>query len=206
MSADNKPIGRFGLDGIPPAPRGVPQIEVTFDIDANGILHVSAKDLGTGKEQKITITASSGLSKEEIERMRRDAEVHASEDAQKREEVEARNMAENLVYQTEKVLKENGDKIAAEKRAPVEHAVQELKDALKSGVVETIKAKQEALNTAMQAVAQELYAKAGPQPGDASAGGGESGPAAADASEKRPDQEGVIDADFTMVDDDKKKK
>jgi len=204
MSADNKTIGRFGLDGIPPAPRGVPQIEVTFDIDANGILHVSAKDLGTGKEQKITITASSGLSKEEIERMRRDAEAHATEDAQKRDEVEARNLAENLVYQTEKALKENGDKIAAEKKAPVERAVGELKEALKSGTIETIKAKQEALNTAMQAVAQDLYAKAGPQPGGPSAETGARGPDAAGDAGKKPDRDGVIDADFTMVDDDKK--
>ena len=206
MSADNKPIGRFGLDGIPPAARGVPQIEVTFDIDANGILHVSAKDLGTGKEQKIAITASSGLSKEEIERMRRDAEVHASEDTQKREEVEARNIAENLVYQTEKVLKENGDKIAAEKKAPVEQAVQDLKEALKSGVIGTIKAKQEALNTAMQAVAQELYAKTGPQqPGGPAADGNAGGAQAPGDTGSKPDSDGVIDADFTMVDDDKKK-
>jgi molecular chaperone DnaK len=205
MSGDNKTIGRFGLDGIPPAARGVPQIEVTFDIDANGILHVSAKDLGTGKEQKITITASSGLSKDEIERMRRDAEVHASEDTQKREEVEARNLAENLVYQTEKVLKENGGKIAAEKRAPVEHAVHELKEALKSGTIETIKARQEALNTAMQAVAQELYAKTGPQAGGPAADGGAGGAQPAGDTGSKPDADGVIDADFTMVDDDKKK-
>ncbi|MBM4164999.1 MAG: molecular chaperone DnaK [Lentisphaerae bacterium] len=205
MSADNKTIGRFGLDGIPPAARGVPQIEVTFDIDANGILHVSAKDLGTGKEQKITITASSGLSKEEIERMRRDAEAHASEDNQKREEVEARNLAENLVYQTEKVLKENGDKLAAEKKAPVEHAVNELKEALKSGAIGTIKAKQEALNTAMQAVAQELYAKTGPHAGGPAADGSTSSAQDAGDTGKKPDSDGVIDADFTMVDDDKKK-
>jgi molecular chaperone DnaK len=205
MSADNKTIGRFGLDGIPPAARGVPQIEVTFDLDANGILHVSAKDLGTGKEQKITITASSGLTKEEIERMRRDAEAHASEDTQKREEVEARNLAENLVYQTEKVLKENGDKLAAEKKAPVEHAVNELKEALKSGVIGTIKAKQEALNTAMQAVAQELYAKTGPQAGGSAADANTGGAQDAGDTGKKPDADGVIDADFTMVDDDKKK-
>ncbi len=205
MSADNKTIGRFGLDGIPPASRGVPQIEVTFDLDANGILHVSAKDLGTGKEQKITITASSGLSKEEIERMRRDAEVHASEDAKKREDVETRNLAENLVYQTEKVLKENGDKLAAEKKAPVEQAVQSLKDALKSGSIETIKAKQEALNTAMQAVAQELYAKPGPQPGGPAPDANPDGSKDANDTQPETGPDGVIDADFTMVDDDKKK-
>lgn len=204
MAADNKTIGRFGLDGIPPAARGVPQIEVTFDIDANGILHVSAKDLGTGKEQKITITASSGLSKEEIEKMRADADLHATEDAQKRDEVEARNLAENMVYQTEKVLKENGDKIEPEKKAPVEQAIQELKDALKDGSTDAIKAKQEALNTAMQAVSQELYTtKDDAQPEGAAA---DAGPQAADdAAGEQPGQDDVIDADFTMVDEDKKK-
>ncbi|MGI6099779.1 MAG: molecular chaperone DnaK, partial [Kiritimatiellia bacterium] len=139
MSADNKQIGRFKLDGIPPAPRGVPQIEVTFDIDANGILHVSAKDLGTGKEQKITITASSGLSKEEIERMRKDAELHAEEDNKRKDAVETRNKADNLVYETEKVLKEKGDKVPAEKKAPVEKAVQDVKDALATDDTERIR-------------------------------------------------------------------
>ena len=113
FSKDNKTIGKFNLSDIPPAPRGVPQIEVTFDIDANGILHVSAKDLGTGKEQKITITASSGLSKDEIEKMRQDAEAHAEEDKQQREEIEARNEGDNAVYRSEKMLKDNGDKISA---------------------------------------------------------------------------------------------
>ena len=208
MSADNKQIGRFKLDGIPPAARGVPQIEVTFDIDANGILHVSAKDLGTGKEQKITITASSGLSKEEIERMRKDAELHADEDAKRREAVETRNQADNLVYQTEKLLKENGDKVPAERKAPVEKAVQEVKDALKADDVERIRKAQEALTQAMQAVAQDLYAKkpgAGAPP-DADAAGGESaaGGGAAGADRESGAEGGdVIDADFTMKDDKK---
>ena len=208
MSADNKQIGRFKLDGIPPAARGVPQIEVTFDIDANGILHVSAKDLGTGKEQKITITASSGLAKEEIDRMRKDAELHADEDAKRREAVETRNQADNLVYQTEKLLKENGDKVPAERKAPVEKAVQDLKDALKTDDVERIRKAQEALTQAMQSVAQDLYAKkpgAGAPP-DADAAGGESaaGGGAAGADRESGAEGGdVIDADFTMKDDKK---
>jgi molecular chaperone DnaK len=201
MSADNKQIGRFKLDGIPPAPRGVPQIEVTFDIDANGILHVSAKDLGTGKEQKITITASSGLSKEEIERMRKDAELHAEEDTRRREAVETRNQADNLVYQTEKLLKEKGDKVPAEKKAPVEKAIQDVKDALATDDTERIRKAHEALMEAMQSVAQELYAQdpqAGAQP-EAETTGGESTSGGASGT-----QEGdVIDADFTMKDDKK---
>ena len=201
MSADNKQIGRFKLDGIPPAPRGVPQIEVTFDIDANGILHVSAKDLGTGKEQKITITASSGLSKEEIERMRKDAELHAEEDTRRREAVETRNQADNLVYETEKLLKEKGDKVPAEKKAPVEKAIQDVKDALATDDTERIRKAHEALMEAMQSVAQELYAQdpqAGAQP-EAETTGGESTSGGASGT-----QEGdVIDADFTMKDDKK---
>ncbi|NLN02053.1 MAG: molecular chaperone DnaK [Lentisphaerae bacterium] len=201
MSADNKQIGRFKLDGIPPAPRGVPQIEVTFDIDANGILHVSAKDLGTGKEQKITITASSGLSKEEIERMRKDAEMHGEEDTRRREAVETRNQADNLVYQTEKLLKEKGDKVPAEKKAPVEKAIQDVKDALATDDTERIRKAHEALMEAMQSVAQELYAQdpqAGAQP-EAEPTGGESTSGGASGT-----QEGdVIDADFTMKDDKK---
>jgi len=209
MAGDNKTIGKFHLDGIPPAPRGRPQIEVTFDIDANGILNVSAKDLGTGKEQKITITASSGLSKEEIDRMCRDAEMHAAEDAKRREEVETRNQAENLCYQVEKLLKENAEKIPAEKKAPVEKAVEELKGALKGGSVEQIKAKQEALNQAMSAVTEGLYAQQpGGQPGgEAGFDGAAGGTATEDSSasaEKKPGDDGVIDADYTMMDDNKK--
>jgi molecular chaperone DnaK len=130
--ATTRPSGKFHLDGIPPAPRGVPQIEVTFDIDANGILHVSAKDLGTGKEQKITITASSGLSKDEIEKMRRDAEAHAADDAKKREEVETRNRADGMSYEAEKFLKEHGDKVDAARKAKLETSIASLKDAVKA--------------------------------------------------------------------------
>src|SRR6266568_1967322 len=143
---DNKTIGRFKLDGIPPAPMGVPQIEVTFDIDANGILHVSAKDLGTGKEQKITITASSGLSKEEIERMRTDAEAHAEDDRKGREEIETRNDADNAVYRSEKMLKENAEKISGADKSKIEAAIAEVKEALKGGEASAIKSASDKLN------------------------------------------------------------
>ena len=207
MAGDNKTIGKFHLDGIPPAPRGRPQIEVTFDLDANGILNVNAKDLGTGKEQKITITASSGLSKEEIERMRKDAELHATEDAKRREEVETRNQAENLCYQVEKLLSENADKIAADKKAPVEKAVAELKEALKGGSIEAIKAKQDALNKAMESVTSEMYSQqqpGGQAPGGEGFGGAQTEDASASSGPKAND-DGVIDADYTMMDDSKKK-
>ena len=208
MAQDNKTIGRFRLDGIPPAPRGVPQIEVTFDIDANGILHVTAKDLGTGKEQKIVITASSGLSKDEVEKMRHDAEEHAADDAKRREEAESRNAAENMVYQTEKLLKESGDKIPAARRAPVEKALQDAREALKSGDAGRIKSSQQALNEALQAASQEMYQHVGKN-----AAGAAPGAAAADeppAREEPPPSggqkdNGVIDADYTMVDEEKKK-
>jgi molecular chaperone DnaK len=210
MAGDNKRIGVFHLDGLPPAPRGVPQIEVTFDIDANGILNVTAKDLGTGKEQKIVITASSGLNKSEVEKMRRDAEEHAADDAKRREEVEARNMAENLVYQSEKVMKESGEKIPAANRQAVEKAATDLKDALKSNDAERIKSGQQALNDALQAASQELYKNVGhnaqqqqpPPAGEASSA--DAGAGAPPPSDKKED--GVIDADYTMVDEEKKRK
>ena len=210
MADDNKRIGVFHLDGIPPAPRGRPQIEVTFDLDANGILNVSAKDLGTGKEQKITLTASSGLSKDEIERMRKDAEMHASEDAKRREEVETRNQAENFSYQVEKVLSENADKIPADKKAPVEQALAELKSALKGGAVGEIKAKQEALNKAMDAITQGMYSQqqaggAQPPPGGGFGGAQSEDHASSEPSGAKAGDDGVIDADYTMMDDKKKK-
>ncbi|HEY9173124.1 MAG TPA: molecular chaperone DnaK [Verrucomicrobiae bacterium] len=157
FARDNKTIGKFQLTDIPPAPRGVPQIEVTFDIDANGILHVSAKDLGTGKEQKITITASSGLSKDEVERMRKDAEAHAEDDKRRREEVETRNEADNAVYRSEKMLKENRDKISGDDKAKIEKAIGEVKEALKGSDASAIKSASEKLNEAWQAVSAELY-------------------------------------------------
>ena len=183
FSRDNKTIGKFQLTDIPPAPRGVPQIEVTFDIDANGILHVSAKDLGTGKEQKITITASSGLSRDEIEKMRKDAELHADEDQKRREEIESRNEADNAVYRTEKMLKENAEKISGDNKSKIEKALADVKEALKGSDAAAIKSASEKLNEAWQAVSAELYkagaekAQAGrPGPGGPGEGAGSPGP------------------------------
>ncbi len=201
MAKDNKTIGRFHLDGIPPAPRGVPQIEVTFDLDANGILHVSAKDLGTGKEQKITITASSGLSDEEIKQMVKDAEAHASEDEKRKAEVETRNQADQVVYGTEKFLKENEGKVPADKKAAVEAEIEKVKEAIKADDTDRMRSAMESLNGVMQSVSQDLYANAQSAGADAGAGapGGEpSGQAGGGKDEE------VIDADFEMVDDDKK--
>ncbi len=194
MSKDNKTIGHFQLDGIPPAPRGVPQVEVTFDIDANGILSVKAKDLGTGKEQHITITASSGLSDKEVENMVKDAEAHAAEDEKAKEKIDLRNQADQAVFQTEKFLKENGDKLDAAKKSEVENMVQPVKDALKADNDDQIKSSMEKLNEAMQAAASEMYAQA-QQPQDAPQ-------EAADepAGEKQADGD-VIDADYKMDDD-----
>src|SRR5437899_11906892 len=161
LARDNKTIGKFHLTDIPPAPRGMPQIEVTFDIDANGILHVSAKDLGTGKEQKITITASSGLSKDEIEKMRKDAEAHAEDDKKTRESIEVRNEADNAVYRSEKMLKESGDKIYGADKTKIEDAIKEVREALKGQDAEAIRAASEKLNETWQAVSAELYKAAG---------------------------------------------
>ena len=204
MARDNKALGNFNLDGIPPAPRGVPQIEVTFDIDANGILNVSAKDLGTQKEQKITITAAGGLSKEEIEKMRKDAEAHAAEDEKRHAEVEDRNKADGLAFQVEKTLRDSGDKIAADKKAPVEAALKELKDLLAKqnppAPITDIKAKQEALMKAMEPVAQEMYASAQAQQGAAGANPGAGTPPPNQEPPKGDKKGGddVVDADFTM--------
>ncbi len=199
FSKDNKTIGKFKLDDIPPAPRGVPQIEVTFDIDANGILHVNAKDLGTGKEQKITITASSGLSKDEIERMRKDGELHAEEDRKQREEIETRNEADNAVYRSEKMLKDNKDKISEGDRGKIESAVNEVKEALKGTDGAAIKTASEKLNEAWQAVSAELYKAASEkaQAGKGPAGGQPgAGPEAGAANEGGKKDEGpIIDAE-----------
>jgi molecular chaperone DnaK len=197
FARDNKTIGKFQLTDIPPAPRGVPQIEVTFDIDANGILHVSAKDLGTGKEQKITITASSGLTKEEIEKMRKDAEAHAEEDRKRKEEVETRNEADNAVYRSEKLLKENKDKLSGSDRDKIEKAVAEVKEALKGSDTAAIKAAAEKLNEAWQAASAELYKQAAEQAraGKAqSAASGSGGPKPED-SKGGKDEGPIIDAE-----------
>ncbi len=197
MAPDNKTIGRFELVGIPSAPRGVPQIEVTFDIDANGILHVSAKDLGTGKEQSIKITASSGLSDEEIEKMVKDAEAHESEDKQKRELIEARNQADSMVYTTEKSLSEHSDKIDEETKAGIQVALEELKKAMEGSDAEAIKAKTEELGKASHKLAEAMYAQA-----EAGAAGGEAGGASGQAEGAK--DEGVVDAEFEEVDEKKK--
>ena len=201
MARDNKSLGNFNLDGIPPAPRGVPQIEVTFDLDANGILNVSAKDLGTGKEQKITITAAGGLSKDEIEKMRKDAEMHAAEDAKRHEDAEVRNKADGLAFQVEKTLKDAGDKIPADKKAPVESALNDLKEALKGTDTAAIKAKEEALMKAMEPVAQEMYAHAqasGAQPGAGNPGNSGNPGSSGSSGSSGKDGDDVVDADYTM--------
>jgi molecular chaperone DnaK len=208
LSRDNKNLGTFHLDGIPPAPRGTPQIEVTFDIDANGILHVSAKDLGTGKEQKISITGSSGLSKEEIEKMQRDAETHAEEDKKAKEAIEIRNNADTLAYQSEKQLKELGDKIPEDKRKQVEEAIKAVREAIEKNDTDAMKRTYDDLQNKFQEVSADLYkqaaANAGPPPG-AEAGGGP-GPQAQPQDEgPRKDQGDVVDAEFEVVDEDKKK-
>jgi molecular chaperone DnaK len=188
MARDNRTLGKFNLSGIPSAPRGVPQIEVTFDIDANGIVNVSAKDLGTGKEQKITITASSGLNKEDIDKMVREAESHAEEDKRKREEIEVRNQADTLTYNTEKILNENKEKLSAEDVKAVEDAIKETREAIDSNNTALIKEKMEALNKASHKLAEIMYQKAsaGPQTPLPPPGGGA----------KAGGQEDVVDAEF----------
>jgi molecular chaperone DnaK len=209
MARDNKTLGTFHLDGIPPAPRGVPQVEVTFDIDANGILNVSAKDLGSGKEQKISITGSGGLSKEEVENLRKDAEAHAEEDRKTREAAEARNSADNLAYQCEKQLAELGEKLSADQKKGVEEAIKDVREKLNGTDVEAIKGATDELQKRFQAISAELYKQAasqktGAQPSDEDeANRGASGSPRGGGTSK-PD-ENVVDADFEVVDDDKKK-
>jgi len=194
MAQDNRTLGRFQLAGLPPAPRGVPQIEVTFDIDANGILNVSAKDLGTGKEQKIEIKASSGLSDTDVQRMVKDAEAHAAEDEQKRKLVDLRNQADQLIYTTEKTLKEHGDKVEAATRADIERATNALRDALKSDDARVIQNAIDALNTAAHKFGEQVYQKAGTRPREAGVG------AAAGEPKARGKEEEVIDAEFEVKD------
>ena len=201
----NKTIGRFQLDGIPPAPRSMPQIEVAFDIDANGILNVSAKDQATGKEQHITITASSGLSEAEIDQMVKDAETHAAEDQQKREEVEVHNQADSLIYETEKNLNEFGDKVDAAVKSNVQNAVEELKKALESRNTEDIKAKTESLMQVWHQASEELYKQTAEAGGDPSAGPQSAPTDEPQSTSSSPDGE-VIDADYEVVDDDKNEK
>jgi molecular chaperone DnaK len=207
LSRDNKNLGTFHLDGIPPAPRGTPQIEVTFDIDANGILHVSAKDLGTGKEQKISITGSSGLSKEEVEKMQRDAEAHAEEDKKAKEAIEIKNNADTLAYQSEKQLKDLGDKVPEDKRKQVEDAIKAVRDAIEQNDTEAMKKTYDDLQNKFQEISADLYkqaaAQAGPMPG-AEAGGRPQPQAEPDTDGPRKQHGDVVDAEFEVVDEDKK--
>ncbi|MDE3220152.1 MAG: molecular chaperone DnaK [Nitrospirota bacterium] len=200
MANDNKLLGQFDLVGIPPAPRGMPQVEVTFDIDANGIVHVSAKDLATQKEQSIKITASSGLSKEEVEKLVKDAQAHTEEDKKRRKTAEAKNQADTLIYQTEKNLSEHGDKIAAEDKTKVEEAVGTLKKAMEGTDPEAIESATQALTTASHKLAEEMYKAAS---ASAAAGSGAGPEGGAGAGETKTDEK-VVDAEFEEVDKDKK--
>ena len=174
MASDNRTLGRFRLDGILPAPRGIPQIEVAFDIDANGILSVIARDKGTGKEQKITITASSGLSKGEVERMKRDAEGYAAEDAKRKEEAELRNSADSLAYTAEKTLREYADKIPANLKQEIEGKIANVRTALQGKDVNSVRSSMQDLSQAMQKVGASVYQQPGqPPPGGGGEGGGE---------------------------------
>jgi len=209
MSTDNKTLGKFHLVGIPPAPRGVPQVEVTFDIDANGIVNVSAKDVGTGREQKITITASSGLSKEEIDKMMKDAESHSAEDEKKKAEIEARNRLDGLVYSVEKSFGENKEKLDSAAAGDIESAISESKTALAGSDPEAMNTAFERLQTASHKLAEVLYSQAG-----AAAGGGETGSseqassasagAEGDGGSTSGSDDNVIDAEYVDVEDEKK--
>jgi molecular chaperone DnaK len=195
MAADNKILGQFDLVGIPPAPRGVPQIEVAFDIDANGIVNVQAKDKATGKEQQIRIQASGGLSESEIQKMVKDAEAHAAEDKERKAAVEAKNHAEALVHSTEKALAEHGSKVGEVERRAIETGLADLKEALKGDDTAAISAKMNTLSQASMKLGEAMYKQA--------EGGGGAGPDGPDAGAKKDD---VVDAEFTEVDDDKKNK
>jgi len=215
MAADNKLLGQFDLVGIAPAPRGMPQVEVTFDIDANGIVNVQAKDKATGKEQAIRIQASGGLNEADIQRMVKEAEAHAAEDKKKRELVEAKNHGEGLIHATERSLKEHGDKIGAAEKTAIESAIADLKTALTGDDAETIKTKSDALASASMKLGEAIYKAtqesaaapgAGPSSGGGNAGPGSTGSSGTGSSGTGPSGEKVVDADFEEVDDDKNKK
>jgi molecular chaperone DnaK len=197
MAAGNKSLGQFNLEGIPPAARGMPQIEVTFDIDANGILHVSAKDKATGKENKITIKASSGLTEDEIQRMVKDAESHREEDAKARELVDARNQCDSMVHMVKKALAEHGDKVPAGEKEKIEAAIKDAEEAMKGGDKDAIEAKTQALAQVSQKLGEQMYAQAG-----AGAQAGGAGPQSS-AQGKTADEGDVVDAEFEEVKDKK---
>jgi molecular chaperone DnaK len=200
MAQGNKTIGRFHLDGIPPAPRGIPQIEVTFDIDANGILHVSAKDKGTGREQRIRIEASSGLSEEEIRRMRDEAKANEASDKAAKEMAEKINAADSMIFQTEKQLKEYGDKIPTDKKGRIENALGQLREAHKNKDITAIDRALSEINAAWQAASEDMYkqTQGGPGPQDEQQAGPQSGPTGGDAGGKGGDEQ-VTDVDFEEV-------
>ncbi len=201
MAIDNRTLGRFDLVGIPPAPRGIPQIEVTFDIDANGIVHVSAKDLGTGKEQRIKIESSSGLSETEIKKMVKDAEVHSEEDKTKKTLIEARNRADQMVYTTEKTLKEYGDKISDDEKKKIEDAIQNVKDKMKGENADEINKAIEEMMAASHKIAEEVYKKTTAQAQAGGAGPQQPPPGAKEEKKEEKAKEGAVDADFEVVDD-----
>jgi molecular chaperone DnaK len=203
MAADNRTLGRFHLDGIPPAPRGVPQIEVSFDIDSNGILHVAAKDKATNKEQSIRITSSSGLSKDEVEKMRRDAAEHAAEDKTKKEAVEIKNQADSLVFQTKKQITEMGDKMSAASKAKLEAEIKKVEDAISTNNSGQIKSATDSLNKVWSEVASELYAQAGAA-GQGPQQGPQGGPQETGGETKKDEKE-VQDASYEVVDDENEK-
>ncbi len=204
LARDNRTLGKFHLTGIPPAPRGVPQIEVTFDIDANGILNVTAKDTATQKDQKITITSSSGLSKEEVERMAKEADAHAAEDKAKREEIDARNQLDSLVYQVDKMLREHGDKISGSERGDVESALADAKKALEGTDAKAMNAAKDRLTAASHKLAEAMYKQAQPQGGAPGAGPQPGGPEpGANGGEQKKKDEGVIDAEYVDVEEKK---
>ncbi|HKJ81532.1 MAG TPA: Hsp70 family protein, partial [Ignavibacteriaceae bacterium] len=205
MAADNRTLGKFHLDGIPPAPRGVPQIEVIFDIDANGILHVKAKDKGTGKEQSIRITSSSGLNQDEIDKMKNDAKEHAAEDKKKKDEVEVKNQADSLVFQTKKQLTELGDKVPADTKSKLEAEIKKVEDAISTNNTDTIKSATESLNKVWSEVASQLYQQPGAEQGQPGTDPGQqAGDQAQDAGQKAEDKD-VQDASYEVVDDEEKK-
>jgi molecular chaperone DnaK len=202
MAGQNRTLGKFHLTGIPPAPRGMPQIEVTFDIDANGILNVTAKDMATQKDQKITITSSSGLSKEEVERMAKEADSHSAEDKAKREEIEARNQLDSMVYSIEKMLREHGDKISGSERGDVENALADAKKALESNDKDQMNKARERLTAASHKLAEQMYRAAQPQGGPGA--GPQPGPGPQPGGDGEAKKEGeVIDAEYVDVEDKK---
>ncbi|HSK29336.1 MAG TPA: Hsp70 family protein, partial [Candidatus Limnocylindria bacterium] len=209
MATDNKTLGKFHLVGIPPAPRGVPQVEVTFDIDANGIVNVSAKDVGTGREQKITITASSGLSKEEIDKMMKDAESHAGEDEKKKAEIEARNRLDGLLYNVEKTFDENKDKLDAAAIGEIETAIAESKTALAGSDPDPMNSAFDRLQTASHKIAEVLYSQAGAAGGGEAEGSEQASSASAgaegDGGAASSTDDNVIDAEYVDVEDEEKK-